>query len=242
MAKLKFPRILIINSPGAHGRFLLYALDRFCTQTPKIDQLPFNQVGNSHAVEIDYSDQFVFYHGYPWECDFKNQPIIFMDISGETLYYERASINRSDGKTDLFSETAIANFLREHGNKWPDDLARENISIREGYMYGFKNLEQQGSMVLNKQRIEKLSSGGNNLFLYNVSNFFNIESFKKSFEKIGQHFGIEFELTGIDDLYKEFYARNTILQSHGNVQKYLSGDKTVQLDILQQAYVDAQKN
>ena len=242
MEKLKFPRILIINSPGVHGRFLHYSLDRFCTQTPKIDQLPFNKVGNSHKVEIDYTDQFVFYHGYPWELDFKNQPIILMDIAGESLYYERASIHRSDGQTDLFSETEIADFLRAHGNKWPDQLASENISIREGYMHGFKDLEQQGSMVLNKQRIEKLSSGGNNLFLYNVRNFYNVESFKTSFEKIGQHFGIEFDLTGADDLYKEFSARNTILQSHGNVQKYLSGDKTVRLDILQQAYVDAQKD
>ena len=242
MEKQKFPKIIIFNTAGGHGHFLTYALDRFCTQTPTIDKLPFNNLGNSHN-KIEYSGQFIFYEGHPNELNLSNKNIIFIDIAGQPLYFERANIHRAgDANTDLFSETEIAKFLRKNGSSWPDYCDNKKISLREGYMYGFKNLEQQGSMVWNKQRIEKISSGNNNLFLYNIGNFLNVKSFKESFANVSEHFDIEFDLTGIDNLYKEFYDRNTILQSHENVQKYLSGDKTMQLDILQQAYVDAQKN
>ena len=51
-----------------------------------------------------------------------------------------------------------------------------------------------------------------------------------------------FNLDGIDELYNEFYKRNTILQSHSKVNEYINGNKDLQLDILQQAYVDALEN
>ena len=40
--------------------------------------------------------------------------------------------------------------------------------------------------------------------------------------------------------YNEFYSKNKILQSHNNVYEYINRNKTLKLDILQQAYVDAQ--
>ena len=47
------------------------------------------------------------------ELNFKKQNIIFIDIEGEPLYFERANIHRAgDAATDLFSETAIAKIFR----------------------------------------------------------------------------------------------------------------------------------
>ena len=69
-----------------------------------------------------------------------------------------------------------------------------------------------------------------------------VKDFKKSIIEIGKHFNIEFDLTGIDELYQEFYKRNQILKTHYKVKDYLNGNKSIALDILQQAYVDAQTN
>jgi len=241
MAKLKYPRIIILNISGGHGHFLHYSLDKFFTDSPTINELPFNNLGNSHN-NIKYSKQFVFNHGYDDQLDFSNENVIYIDIDGELLYFERIAIHRAgDAGTDLFSESAIAKFLRKNGSTFPDYCENKNISLKEGYMYGFKNLDQQGSMVRNKKRLKKILSQGNNVFRYSIRNFFSLEAFKKSFEKVSKHFNLKFDLTGIDELYYEFYKRNTILQSQENVQKYINGDKTVRLDVLQQAYVDAQK-
>ena len=40
---------------------------------------------------------------------------------------------------------------------------------------------------------------------------------------------------------KEFYERNDILKTQSNVEEYLSGNKDVDLDIIQKAYIDALK-
>ena len=243
MARPKYPKIIILNIGGGHGHFLHYSLDKFCIDTPKIDTLPFNDLGNSHN-NIKYSDQFVFDDGiHDAELNFKKQNIIFIDIEGEPLYFERANIHRAgDAATDLFSETAIAKFLRANGSTFPDYCESKNISLREGYMHGFKNLEQQGSMVRNKKRLEKILSQDNNVFRYSIRNFFSLDKFKQGFGQISNHFAMPFNLDGIDELYNEFYKRNTILQSHSKVNEYINGNKDLQLDILQQAYVDALEN
>jgi hypothetical protein len=243
MAKQKYPKIIILNMGGTHGQFLRYTLDKFCTATPAIHEIPFNALGNSHA-EIKYSGQFQFEEGvYDDQMDFENKNIIYMDIGQEALYYERANINRSgDADTDLYSETAIAQFLKTNGNDFPDYCKSKNITLKDGYMYGFKNMATQGSIIRNKKRIATLVSKNYNIFLYKIKNFFTVKDFKKSIIEIGKHFNIEFDLTGIDELYQEFYERNQILKTHYKVKDYLNGNKSIALDILQQAYVDAQTN
>ena len=103
------------------------------------------------------------------------------------------------------------------------------------------NMEQQGSVVRHKKRFKEICSNNNNVFKYNVENFFTPEAFESSIKDIGSYFKIDFDTTGIDELHKEFYSRNTILQTQKNVEEYLSGNKDVKLDIIQKAYIDAQK-
>ena len=56
---LNYQPIYVLNVSGGHGNFLCYLLDRFCTETPNIDTLPFNKLGASH---LDYkkSGKFIF--------------------------------------------------------------------------------------------------------------------------------------------------------------------------------------
>ena len=68
-----------------------------------------------------------------------------------------------------------------------------------------------------------------------------MSAFEKSIVDIGAHFGINFDTNGIPEIYKEFRDKNKILQSHNAVREYMYGNKDVQLDIIQQAFVDAQK-
>ena len=69
-----------------------------------------------------------------------------------------------------------------------------------------------------------------------------LESFKNSLIDIGKFFGLEFDLTNLEKDYQQFYDKNTILQTHNLPIEYLNGNTNIKLDVLQQAYVDAQKN
>ena len=230
---------------GTHGHFLRYTLDKFCTTTPEIKQLPFNSLGNSH-LNIQYSGQFLFEEPNkeePGELEFEHKNMIYIDLDQDVLYYERVNLHRAgDVGTDLFSESAIEKTLRDRGNTFPDYCKNKNISLKDGFMYGFKNILAQGSVVRNKKFISKLLSKNYNMYLYKIKNFFNVQNYKESILKIGNYFNLEFDLTGIEELYAEFYKRNTILRSHSKVEEYLNGNKSVKLDILQQAYVDAFTN
>ena len=240
MEKPKYPKIIIVNIAGGHGNFLRYVLDRFSNHTPAITQLPFNELGNSHK-DIKYSDYFVFKDStHNEKFDLQNENIIFIDIEGEALYIERACISRAgDTNTNLYSEEEIANVLRKHGSSFPDYCASKNISLKEGYMYGFQDMSKQGSIVMNKKRLDKIISQNNNVFKFNIKNFFSFDLLKSRILDIGRHFKIEFNLQGLEELYQKFYNMNKILQTQHKVEDSLNGNKSVELDILQQAYVDA---
>ena len=245
MEKLKFPKITIISPDGAHGRFLRYTLDKFCLDTPFIDELPFNHLGNSHSTSIKYSGQFdIPLHG---TLDHKienieNEIIIFIDVLDEILYYERVWLARArDSNTDIHSEKSIINCLTYNGSTFPAYCKSKGITIQEGYAYGFRNIEQQGSVILNKKRFKKVCSKNNDVYKYPIKNFFTLDAFESSILDIGKYFNLKFNTTDIDKLYNEFYERNVILKTQKNVEEYLSGNKNIALDIIQKAYIDAQK-
>ena len=68
-----------------------------------------------------------------------------------------------------------------------------------------------------------------------------MDAFESSILDIGKYFNLKFNTTDIDKLYNEFYERNVILKTQKNVEEYLSGNKNIALDIIQKAYIDAQK-
>ena len=82
----------------------------------------------------------------------------------------------------------------------------------------------------------------NKILFFTLENFFQESTYVDSIKDIGHFFDIQFDLTGIETLWQQFASKNKILQTHGDVQKYLDGNKDVKLDIIQQAYVDALEN
>jgi hypothetical protein len=57
---------------------------------------------------------------------------------------------------------------------------------------------------------------------------------------ISNHYKFDIDLNDFEKIYHMWYSKNTILQSQKNIEKYTKQQST-KLDILQQAYVDAQK-
>ena len=236
---MKYPKITVVNTTGSHGHFLRYTLDKFCSDTPVIHKLPFNHLGNSH-VDIDYSGQFIFDEGD--DLNIENENIIFINVLDEILYFERVWLHRAgDSNADLYSEQGIIDCLTHWGSTFPAFCKSKGISIQEGYTYGFMNMDQQGSVVRNKERFKKICSKNNIVYNYNINNFFTVDAFESSIANIGKFFNMSFDTTGIAELHKEFCERNEILKTQRNVDEYLSGNKDVNLDIIQKAYIDALK-
>lgn len=240
---MKYPKITIVNIGGAHGHFLRYTLDKFAKHTPQISKDPFGNFGTSHQ-KLDYSDYFAL---YDWIGDehfpFENDNLIVLDIDDQILYYERVWLYRAgESGTDLYSEEEIRKTLAIHGPQFPDKCDEMGVSLKKGYELGFKNLATQGSVVRNQKRINKAIENNNNVFLYSINNFLDADAFKKSIDTIGSTFGIDFDIKGIEELYQKFVENNTLIQTHDNVAKYLAGNKDIELDVIQQAYIDALEN
>ena len=65
---------------------------------------------------------------------------------------------------------------------------------------------------------------------------------KSALLEVAQKFNFTLDFSGFDEIYKAWYTQNTILQTQDAVKKYQNGDASIELDILQQAYVDANKS
>ena len=78
------------------------------------------------------------------------------------------------------------------------------------------------------------------MYFLSLSSFLNKEKLKTSLLEIANFFKFQITLQDLDEIYKVWYSKNTILQTNDLVKQY-NNNKTVKLDVLQQAYVDAQQ-
>ena len=245
MAKQKFPKIYILNSPGGHGHFLQYILDKFYTLTPDIKDLPFDDHGRSH-LKYNQSGQFIFIDDLDIE-DFllknSNKNCILLTIDNELLYFERICLSRADEKhkTDLYSEQSISDFLIKWNSTFPKYCQEKNITLKKGYEYGFRFLNENGVIKRDIKRKTCKDIKNNNVIFFPIKNFFTIENLKEGLLNLSKFFNINLNIDKLPGLYNEFYSKNEILQSHYNVYEYINGNKSIKLDILQQAYVDSQR-
>jgi hypothetical protein len=235
-------KIYILNVSGCHGHFLTFVLDKFCKDTPAIEENPFNNLGNSHNF-YKQSGIFNFVDDTNVENFVKksnNKNLILITIDDELLYFERIWLSRSTNKNiDLYSEEAISKVLTECGSKFPNYCKEKNISLREGYKFSFKYLDKNGVIKYDNNRKNIIELKNNNVIFFPVSNFFNLRSFELGLNDISKKFSIELDLTKLREIYDQFYEKNKILQSHGNIDLYLKGHKSIKLDIIQQAYIDS---
>jgi len=235
-------KIYILNISGGHGNFLTFVLDKFCKETPAIEENPFDSLGNSHNF-YKKSGIFNFVEDPNVETfvkNSKNKNLILITVNNELLYFERIWLSRAGNtNTDLYSEQAISNTLKKVGSTFPKYCEEKNISLKDGYKFGFKDSKENGVIAHNNKRQNITELKNNNVLFFPISNFFNLQSFELGLNDIAKKFLIELDITNLKEVYDQFYEKNKILQSHGDVDLYLNGDKSIKLDVIQQAYIDS---
>ena len=112
--------IYVFNSAGCHGHYLTYLIDRLSNRTPKIEQLPFNNIGNSHN-SVNYSGFVEFIHSSEYEENksLKDTNIIKILYSNDILYYERVAMNRAaDSNRDIHNLHQDISFLKSYNREY----------------------------------------------------------------------------------------------------------------------------
>ncbi len=236
--------IYILNVSGGHGHFLQWILDKFCLSTPAIHKLPFSRHGASHE-NYKTSGKFIFIDDPDVENFLStnhNKDVILITIDNEILYWERSCIYRAGGAgTDLFDEYSVANFLAKNGSNFPKFCSDNNMSIKEGYKFAFMDLENSGARTLDNKRKMYAGIENNSVEYFPISNFMNCEHLKNAIIRVADKFKFKLDLEDFDPMYEIWLEQNTILKTHDATRQFLAGKTSVKLDVLQQAYVDAQK-
>lgn len=266
MARLKFPdpKIYVFNSPGCHGHYLTYLIDRFSKQSPEIKKLPFNELGNSHA-EVEYSGFAKFIHvteKYKQNLIKQNlikQNIIKIIYPNDILYFERVAMNRAgDANYDLNKLHQDMSFMKDYNLEFYNNIRRlystENNSmpkwaLRDAYKLGFLDWDRQGSVVNSKNDIAWVNENvapKNNVHFIHVNVFFNEESIRRCLTQLDELFGLDLDLENLSEVHKVFMQKNKILQSNKNTDMVLGAISKSEnidipsLDILQEAYIYAE--
>lgn len=235
--------IYILNVSGGHGHFLQWLLDKFCVSTPDITTKPFNHLGASH-LHYEKSGKFIFIDGTQTKDFLKsntNKNAIMITIDDEILYWERSYMYRAGNKgTDLFDERSIEKFLQEQGSPFPDFCKQRNISIKEGYKFAFRDLDKCGARLHDNDRKKYPGIENNNVYFFPLRNFLSQKDLKKALIQVSERFKFGLDLSAFDVIYHNWYSQNTILLTNDAVEQYRKGNHSIKLDVLQQAYVDAQ--
>lgn len=237
--------IYVLNISGGHGHFLCYLLDRLCTDTPNIDTLPFNNLGSSH-LPYKKSGKFIFIDDPQTEQFLetnKNKDAIMITIEDEIVYWERSCLYRAgDAGTDLFDENSISNFLTQNGSSFPKICKEKNISIKTGYQLAFQNLNECGAKKHDNERKNFAGVKHNNLYFFPLSNFLLKETLQQQIIELSKFFKFNINLNDFNEIYETWYKHNHILHTQNHIEQYQKGNISVELDIIQQAYIDAIKN
>jgi hypothetical protein len=262
MARPKFPspHVYIFNSAGCHGHYLTYLIDRLSDRTPNIEQLPFNELGNSHN-KIDYSGfaEFVDTQEHEKNKNLKNTRIIKILYSKNILYYERVAMARAgDANRDIHNVHKDISFLKSYNKAFYNKIrALYSITsdsvpkwlLRDAYKLGFLDWHNQGSVVTAEQDIGWMKENlerDNNINYTQVDVFFTLEKLKKELQNLDDAFGLDLSFDELEHIHEQFLSRNIIFQTHRNTNLVLDAvkedrDITIPpLDIIQQAYVYAQ--
>jgi hypothetical protein len=235
----------ILNVCGGHGHFLQWILDKLCLDTPPIESLPYNHLGASHK-DYKKSGKFIFVDDPKVEGFLKthnDKNAVLITIDDEVLYWERSYLYRSgDAGTNLFDENSIIEYHNNEDSSFPKFCQDNNLTIKQGYTHAFKDINNCGARMHDNERKNFEGITNNNIFMLPIKSFFSEEHLKYSLLEISKKFSLRLDLSNFSETYDTFYKANIILQTHNHVEQYLKGDNSIKLDVLQQAYVDAQQN
>ena len=252
--------IYIFNSPGCHGHYLTYLIDRYSKKTPAIKELPFNSLGNSHK-KINYSgfSTFVDVHEHNAYKNLKTKKIIKILYDKDILYYERVAMNRAgDSNRDIYNLHKDISFLKTYNNGFYNTIYKlysiksDSVPkwlLRDAYKLGFLDWNNQGSVVNSKQDIRWVKDNlesNNNVYFLNVNAFFDTKTLKNELQKLSKTFELDLSLENLDETHLEFLKSNKILQTHKYTDIVLDAVKKQEnieipiLDIIQQAFIYAE--
>ena len=260
MERPKFPnpKIYIFYSAGCHGHYLMYLIDRLSKNTAPLNQLPFDNLGNSHE-KLDYSN----YVKLVWPQDerkvsYNKSNIIKILYTDDVLYYERAAMNRAgNANRDLNNLHNDISFLQEYNKNFYEKIqqlykVKKNSvpkwMLRDAYKLGFLDIENQGSMMEARDDInwmDKKLSANNVIHYTQVTAFYSTESLLKEMQKIDIKFDLNLDLTQLPEIHEKFLQGNEILKSNKKTSIVLDAVdqgldvKIPALDIIQEAYVYA---
>lgn len=250
----------IFNSAGCHGHYLAYLIDRLSNSTPTINELPFNELGNSHN-NIDYSGftEFIDVLAHEKNKSLKNTKIIKILYSNNILYYERVAMARAaDTNRDINNIHKDISFLKSYNNEFYNKIhALYSIDsdsvpkwlLRDAYKLGFHDWQNQGSVVTSKQDIKWMEENlarDNSVHYTQVDVFLATEKLKRELQELDDAFGLDLSFDNFEYIHEQFLSRNNIFQTHGNTGLVLDAVRENRdipippLDIIQQAYVYAQ--
>ena len=254
------PYLNIFNSAGCHGHYLTYLIDRLSDITPKIKQLPFNNLGNSHN-KVNYSGfvRFVDRTVHENYKHIKDTNIIKILYDNNILYYERAAMSRAgDANRDIHNLHNDISFLKIYNKEFYDriralySVVSDSVPkwlLRDAYKMGFLDWDRQGSVVTakhDKKWIEENLAEHNHIHYTQVDVFFTTEKLKKELQILDKKFSLHLSFDDFEDIHEQFLRRNSILKNLNNTDLVLDAIKKHRdisvppLDIIQQAYVYAQ--
>lgn len=252
--------IYVFNTGGCHGHYLTYLIDRLSNRTPKIEQLPFNKLGNSHN-SVNYSGfvKFIDEPEHEENKSLKDTNIIKILYSNDILYYERVAMARAgDSNRDINNIHKDISFLKSYNKEFYNKIytlySIENDSVpkwmlRDAYKLGFLDWHKQGSVVKSRQNIKWIEDNlveDNTVHHTQVGVFFTAEKLKRELQELDSKFNLDLNFENFDAIHEEFLSKNKILQTHGNTKLVLDAVRVNRdvpvppLDIIQQAYVYAE--
>lgn len=252
--------VFVFNSPGCHGHYLVYLIDRLSKKTPQINHLPFNSLGNSHK-KINYSRyvKFVDADEYDNHKNLKNKKVIKIIVSNDILYYERVAINRSgDRNIDLENMHKDISFLKTYNPLFYKKIHElygikgdtiPKWMLRDVFKLGFLNLNEQGAFVQMKESINWIRENldkSNKIHFLDTNVFFDVNSLKNALEKLNIIFDLDLEFDELEMIHNEFFKLNKILLTQKNTDIVLEAVQQLKnidvpnLDIVQQAFVHAE--
>ncbi len=252
--------IYIFNSPGCHGHYLTYLIDRLSRKTPNINDLPFNKIGNSHN-KINYSgfSKFIDALAHEENKTLQDTNIIKILYSNDILYYERVAMARAgDANRNIYDLHKDISFMKNYNNEFYKkihDLYSLNGDkvpkwlLRDAFKMGWLDQINHGCFITAKQQLEwteKMLSPNNNVHYTQVDVFFSTESLKKELLLLDNKFDLDLDLKDLSSVHEQFMTRNLVLQTHKHTDIVLDAVKEEiniaipTLDVIQQAYVYAQ--
>ena len=219
MARPKFPKpyIYIFNSPGCHGHYLQYLIDRLSKKTPPIKELPFNHLGNSHN-KLAYSGFSEFFDVEYYEKDLINLTganVVKILYSNNILYFERVAMNRAtDANIDLNNIHKDISFLKSYSREFYDkihelySIDNDNVPkwlLRDAMKMGFLYMERHGSVIQLKRDIKWIEDNlkKNNAIHYTqVDVFFTTDTLKRELQDLDREFDLDIDFSEFNSIHE----------------------------------------